>query len=293
MAEQVNQKPRILVVEDEAIIGMNIEEMLQDAGYEVAAIAVSAPEALLAADLSRPDLILMDIHIRGDLDGVEVANRIRSEHNLPVIFLTGHADPATLERARVSEPFGYLVKPITPLSLSSSIEMALYKSRMEQKLEEHRAWLSTVLQSMPDAVLVTDMDGKTAFLNAAASRLTGTENIESLGEPLTKVLQLGCPDYTELTQQLVTRCLDGAGDFELPAGTTLTRCDGSGKIQITGQITLSYIGQRSAGAVFTLREQLPTPDQPPRVKGASSFLAIGQFLSALARLLFSLTRLHF
>src|ERR1035438_5506057 len=129
---------KILVVEDEGIIGLQIERTLIKAGYEVPAVAASAEEALMAVEASSPDLVLMDIHIDGDQDGVQTARKIRDRFRLPVIFVTAHADSATLERARDIEPFGYIVKPISTLSLTSSIEMALHKHKTEQRLEQHR-----------------------------------------------------------------------------------------------------------------------------------------------------------
>ena len=158
---------KILVVEDEGIIGLQIEHTLIKAGYEVPAVVASAEEALMAVEAFSPDLVLMDIHIDGDQDGVETARIIRDRFHLPVIFVTAHADNATLERAGDIEPFGYIVKPISMLSLLSTIEIALHKHKTEQRLEQHRGWLSTILQSIPDAAIVCDLEGKVEFLHGS------------------------------------------------------------------------------------------------------------------------------
>jgi PAS domain S-box-containing protein len=282
---------RILVVEDEAIIGMDIEQMLQSAGYCVVSVAVSATEALLAVQLTKPDLVLMDIHIRGELDGVQAADRIREEFFLPVIFVTGHADQQTLDRARITEPFGYLVKPISILSLTSSIEIALYKHDTERRFEEHQAQLATILQRSPDAVIVSDMEGKTTFLNKAAEQLTGCAQAATLGEYVKSFLHLRSADGSEFTAQVLDRAIAEREDIALPEGTTLGRWDRPAATPVEGHVAISHTGKRPAGAVFTLREVnlralQPVPNRRRQV------LAVGQFLLAVARALLGIAKLH-
>ncbi len=122
---------RILVVEDELIIAKGIQKRLQTLGYCVAGSASSGEEAVEKALRLLPDLVLMDINLQGSMDGVTAAELIRTKADMPVIFLTAYADADTLERAKVTEPFGYIVKPFQDITLQSSIEMALYKHRME------------------------------------------------------------------------------------------------------------------------------------------------------------------
>jgi len=139
---------KILIVEDEQLIAHSIERSLFKAGYSVPGMAASAEEAFEQIEQTRPDLVLMDIHIQGPSDGVETARVIREKYHLPVIYLTAHADVDTLERAKITEPRGYLVKPVNHANLPSSIEMALYKHRIDRQLEENRALLSTILSTM-------------------------------------------------------------------------------------------------------------------------------------------------
>jgi CheY-like chemotaxis protein len=280
---------RILVVEDEAIIGMAIEEMLQSAGYSVAAVAVSATEALLAVQLSKPDLVLMDIHIRGELDGVQAANRIREEFFLPVIFVTGHADQETLERARLTEPFGFLVKPISTLSLTSSIEIALYKHDTERRFEEHQALLATILQRSSDAMVVADMEGKTTFLNKAAEQLTGCTQAATLGQHVKCFLHLRSADGSEFTAQVLDRAIAEREEIPLPEGTTLCRWDRPAPTPIEGHVGISYTGKRPAGAVFTIRELRALQSAPDKRR---QMLAIGQFIWTVARTLLGIAKLH-
>ena len=162
---------KILVVEDEGLIAHDISKRLEALGHEVVATVSTAEEAIEhAADA---DLVLMDIRLDGKMDGVEAAIAIRARYHLPVIFLTAHADRGTIERAKAAEPFGYIVKPLAHASLSSSIEMAMYKHRVERQIEEREAWLRTTLASVADAVVVTDHRGSVRMLNRAAEELTG------------------------------------------------------------------------------------------------------------------------
>ncbi len=126
----------ILVVEDEAITAKDLEATLQDLGYAVCGIASAGEEALQKADTGRPDLVLMDIVLQGEMDGIEAAERIRANWGIPVVYLTAHSDRETLRRASITEPYGYIVKPFNDRELHSNVEMALYKSRMDRLYRE-------------------------------------------------------------------------------------------------------------------------------------------------------------
>ena len=129
-------KATILIVEDEAIVAADLAGTLERLGYEICGTTGLAEEAIRLARERRPDLVLMDIHLAGAMDGVEAAGVIHRELDLPVVFLTAHSDHATLERAKLSEPFGYLLKPFEEFGLETHIEMALYKHRSERKLRQ-------------------------------------------------------------------------------------------------------------------------------------------------------------
>ena len=127
------ENAQILVVEDEAIVALDIQSKLRSRGYEVPALASSGREAVEIADALRPDLVLMDIQLEGDVDGVEAAEQIRRRFGTPVVYLTAFSDDQTLQRAKVAEPFGYLLKPFEERKLHVAIEVALYKSRIDQE----------------------------------------------------------------------------------------------------------------------------------------------------------------
>src|SRR6056297_2865030 len=125
---------RILLVEDESIVAMDMERRLTTLGYHVISHVLSGEEAVVQAEAERPDLILMDIHLKGEMDGIEAAERIKSSLGTPVIYITAYSDETTLARAKITEPFGYILKPFQEREIYSTIEMALYKYKIEQEL---------------------------------------------------------------------------------------------------------------------------------------------------------------
>lgn len=127
---------RILVVEDEHIVAMGIKKMLKSLDYTVTGIASSGEEAISKAESTFPDLVLMDIMLKGDMDGVEAAEAIRNISKIPIIYLTAYSDSKILQRAKKTEPYGYIVKPFDEKDLHSSIEMALYKHSIEKGINE-------------------------------------------------------------------------------------------------------------------------------------------------------------
>ncbi|MBP1624626.1 MAG: sensory transduction regulatory protein, partial [Acidobacteria bacterium] len=129
-------KARILVVEDETIVALDLQNSLKILGYEVVGTASNGPDAIAKATKTRPDLVLMDIILQGDMDGVQTAEAIHAQLNVPVIFLTACADEKTLQRAKVTEPFGFMIKPFEDRELHSHIEIALYRNTMERRLRE-------------------------------------------------------------------------------------------------------------------------------------------------------------
>ena len=180
----------ILVVEDEIIIARNLQNKLKDFGYDVPAVASSGQEAIDKAGEIRPDLVLMDIKLEGDMDGVEAAAQIRHSFDIPVVYLTAYADKETLKRARITEPYGYILKPITVRELLANIEMALYKHKMESELSESRRWFAATLRSIGDAVIATDSRHQVKFMNPTAEALTGWTEQEALGRDLSDVFNI-------------------------------------------------------------------------------------------------------
>ena len=178
---------KILVVEDESIVAMDIKHRAESLGYTVTGITPSGEEAIQKVSEELPDLVLMDIVLKGEMDGVEAAQRIRDSYDIPVVYLTAYSDERTLKRAKVTEPFGYIIKPFEDRELHSAVEVALYKHKMESKLKESEKWLSTTLESIGDAVIATDNEGKIKFMNPVAQMITGWEQEEAFGKNLKEV----------------------------------------------------------------------------------------------------------
>ncbi|MGJ3244955.1 MAG: ATP-binding protein [Elainellaceae cyanobacterium] len=182
---------RILIVEDEAITAEVIAEQLESLGYFVAEVVASGSDAIAQAAATQPDLVLMDIRLEGgDIDGVMAATQIREQFEIPVIYLTAHSDRATLERAKVTEPYGYILKPFNERSLRVAIETALYRHNVEQQRAREKEFLEVLLRSISDAVVAVNQSGTVTYMNPAAEQMTGWGLPEAFGENVSDVVQI-------------------------------------------------------------------------------------------------------
>ncbi len=184
------QKPKILVVEDEIIVAVNLGQKLKKLGYELVGITSSGEEAIQKAEENHPDLVLMDINIEGNLDGIETAEVLRNRFHTPVIYLTAYADESTLDRAKKTQPLGYIVKPFESDQLRSSIEVALYKNEIEQRSKQTEEKLKGALDQLGAGIVTTDENGFLLFMNPAAEKLTGYKYKDHLGKPIREILFL-------------------------------------------------------------------------------------------------------
>ena len=217
---------KILIVEDEAIVAEDIRNSLQSLGYIIVAVVSSGEEAVAKIEEDRPALVLMDIVLKGDMDGIEAASQIHSRFNIPVIYLTAFTDEKTIERAKLTEPFGYIVKPFEDRELHSTIEMALYKYKMESKLKENESRLSTILKSIGDAVVVTDAEGSIQFMNDIAYSLTGWKHGEAIGKPLVSVFNIVNEETRKKVEDPVTKVIREGKVVGLANHTILISKDG-------------------------------------------------------------------
>lgn len=170
-------KSRILVVEDEAIVAMGIKQKLEDLGHQVVDIVFTGEDAVNAALGKKPDLILMDIVLKGAMDGIEAAGKIRKQIDIPVIYLTAYSDEEVLERARITEPYGYIIKPFKKSELNANIEMALYKHSEDVKKSESvkkqvlADFYDFILNSMPTTADQSESEIRDTLLKLYAARL--------------------------------------------------------------------------------------------------------------------------
>jgi PAS domain S-box-containing protein len=170
-------KEKILIVEDEYFTSTDIKNILVRFGFEVAGVADTGADAIEMAGTLKPDLVLMDITLKGNMNGIEAAEKIRKRFGMPVVYLTAHSDDATIEKAVVTEPFGYLIKPLDERALQTTIQMALYKHAMDQKMEEQNKELLQVnedllkftaaIDGMDDCVIMTSKTGEIEYVNDA------------------------------------------------------------------------------------------------------------------------------
>ena len=274
---------KVLVVEDEGLIALDIAGRLEAMGHEVVGPASTAEEAIELAGSA--DIVLMDIRIDGQRDGIDAALEIRTRYHLPVIFLTAHADRATLDRAKQAGPFGYIVKPLGPASLQTGIEMAIAKHRVERLLEEREAWLRAAIACIPDSAVVTNPQGRIRLMNPAAEQLTGWTLADAEGQPVAKVVQLTDiltgDDVDPLPVALVR---DSAVEFDRRC--RLTSRDGR-ELEVEG--TVAPVRDRTAstgaallGAVMTFRDAGPRRWEEKQLRQAQRLDAAGRLAASAA-----------
>jgi PAS domain S-box-containing protein len=204
-------KARILIVEDERLVATDIAQCLQQLGYEVTSTAVSAVEALRQAVLKTPDLVLMDIKLKGGIDGVQAAEALYERMNIPVVYLTAFADVETVERAKQTFPSGYVLKPFDDRSLRTAVELALHRHSAARKPSRRERHLSAALAGLRDAVIVTDSRGAIILFNQAAQTLTGWAARDSIGRPVSEVFTVIDSETGQLIENPLGRvALDGA-----------------------------------------------------------------------------------
>ncbi|MCU0564649.1 MAG: response regulator, partial [Desulfobacterales bacterium] len=247
-------RPTVMVVEDEGLVALTIKNKLQSLGYEVPLVVGSGEEAVQKAGEVSPNLILMDIRLDGEMDGITAGSIIRSQMCVPIVYLTAYSDDDTLRRARVAEPFGYLIKPFDGVELKTTIEMALYKHSIELKLRESERWLATTLRSIGDGVIATDSDGHVKFINPVAESLTGWEHEEAAGLKASAIFRVKSETAPQTAVDYIAKSIDKRIAIELPQDSLLTSRDGR-DIDISDSISpIVDDDGRVLGAVVVFRD---------------------------------------
>ncbi len=205
-------KPRILIVEDEPFVARDIRQQLVELGYEPVAETPSAEEAIPMAERMHPDLVLMDIHLEGEMDGIDAAQIIHDRFGIPVVFLTAFAGEEMLDRAKKTEPSGYIIKPFDERELRTVIEVALYKHQAETQLQQSRNERETILQTSLDGFWLLDMQGHLLEVNEACCQMLGYTRTELLGKTIADL------EADESTTEIATTIMrirqDGCAKFE-------------------------------------------------------------------------------
>jgi two-component system, cell cycle sensor histidine kinase and response regulator CckA len=244
---------QILVVEDERLVAKALQNELEQFGYNVSGIASTVSEAVREVEEHRPDLVLMDIHLKGEGDGIEAGQRIQMRNGIPVIYLSAFADAETVARASETNAFGYLIKPYEERELQTTIEMALAKHRAEKRLEETRRWLAAIHNGIDDAVIATDPENNVHSMNFAGEALTGWPMEEAIGVPVTAVCNLIDEGGRIVHEDFADRVVCESRSIALPDTTRLVLKDGR-EIPVEGSVSPIYDSRGEfLGTVLVLR----------------------------------------
>ncbi|MGB7250962.1 MAG: response regulator [Phormidesmis sp.] len=219
---------KVMVVEDESVISLDIKNSLTKLGYTVSGVAASGEVALMKIQNNRPDLILMDIHLKGEMSGIDVSEKVKSDFGIPIVYLTANADSSTFQEAKDTDPYGYLIKPFEERELGIAIEIALNKHQKEQVVRSSESWYASAFQSLNEAVVATDPHGYVVFMNTLAESITGWLLAEAIDRPVTNVLkfqrkiqQFDQIDLKESVSSILGAVLRGKAVVPLPHGAQL------------------------------------------------------------------------
>lgn len=180
-------KAKLLIVEDEGITAEDIKDYLTSLDYDVLGICSTGEDAIEKARELEPDLVLMDIMLAGVVDGIQAAEIIREQYGIPVVYLTAYSDPQTLDRAKITDPYGYILKPFDQRDLQIAVEIALHKHSLQSKILESQRWLSTTVASVHEALIAVDSSYRIITMNQAAERLTGWKEADAHNRIYTQV----------------------------------------------------------------------------------------------------------
>src|SRR5579864_689234 len=281
---------KIVLVEDEGLIAADLESRLKAAGYSVSGTADSAPQALKLIRATSPDLVLMDIRIKGDMDGIQVAHQVRQELDIPVVYLTAYEDRGTLARASQTQAFGYIKKPIASSSLRGSIEMAIAKHRHERDLRAQRDWLAASFSALPYAVLVTDGSGRIRYVNSQAEELTGWSAEQALGRPSRELLRLFYRENGNPLEDFVPVAMLQGETIPLPGDVWLKGSEGR-SYAIEGSVAPRWRDGRIEGAVVAITDTTLRQFEEEQTRQENKQEALVRLADGVARELPELSRM--
>jgi diguanylate cyclase (GGDEF)-like protein/PAS domain S-box-containing protein len=217
---------KILVVEDEKKLSSNIRKNLQKLGYSVSEITGSSEEVIRKVVEVHPNLVLIDIRLPGKINGLQLANIIHNNFHIPIVYLTDSSGYKILQNNQLNHPFSYLIKPSIESDLNFVIEMALYKHQSEKRLQEEKQRLTTIINSMGHAVIVTYTNGCIQMMNRIAEVITGWKHNQAFGKDLVEVMRLIDQDVAEPIGNVATDAIEAGEVLSLPDNCILITKDG-------------------------------------------------------------------
>ncbi|HCA27942.1 MAG TPA: hypothetical protein DEP05_09975, partial [Betaproteobacteria bacterium] len=251
MENAMTKAPGIMIVEDDDFVAQAVKLELEYLGYAVPVIAGSGEEAVAQAQRHRPDLVLMDIVLPGKMDGIAAAHQI-SGFSIPVVYLSGHMDEPLLERAKITEPFGYLLKPYSPQQLHATIAMALYKWRMENRLRES-AWMSAAFLCVSDAIFILDAGERIVLMNPAAQQLIKIDQADAVGRSWRDVLETTGELSSETLGALIAQALHRGEEVWRETGASLV-LDGGTAVPVSLGINPLWREETIHGVSLVVRD---------------------------------------
>ena len=263
---------KILVVEDESIVALDLQSILNRMGYNVVATAISGEEAIELAATSQPDLVLMDIRLRDSMDGVETAQQLLIQFGIRVIYLTAHADESTLQRAKITEPLGYLVKPFEERELRGTIEMALYKIQVDKLLQMQAARLQRVISTVPEGVALLDSQFRIVLANARAREYLYFLAEASVGDILGALGETPMEQLLQSTDQEIWHQIEIPGTIPRIFETNLSPT----------QPDKELFNSNASEWVLVIREVTAERLVQQRTQAQDRLAAIGQFAAGIA-----------
>jgi len=271
----------VMVVEDEQLIAQDIADTLTKLGYAVTGMVASAEECVESAEARRPDLVLMDIHLQGEVDGIEAARLLRERFDIPVVFLSAYADEGTVARAKTTAPLGYLLKPFRKSELRSAVEVGLFRHQLERQLRDRERWFSTTLRAIGDAVIAVDADGNISFMNRVAEALLGRTEAEAKTLPLMDVLKLVNERTGEPVPDPIALALTRQEVVRIPAFTSLVT--GGREFPVEDSVA-PIVGERGErlGAVIVLRDMTEDRRARQQLAAADKLASLGAVAAGIA-----------
>lgn len=199
----MTEKIKIIIVEDEALVAEDLKEMLQGFEYEISGIADTGEKAIALSEEIQPDIVLMDIHLAGAMDGITAGGTIRSRWGIPIIYVTAFATQAIIDRAKKTTPSGYILKPFNERQIQTALEIALYNSELEHKLIEYDTTIRTLINATPNPLILLDPQGLITAVNDAGAKRAEKLPEQCIGTPFMDLLTKGfiTPHLAEAVQQ--------------------------------------------------------------------------------------------